>query len=136
MPVNPGGSDGELQFNNAGIFGGAPSLTYSTTDDSLNFSPSGPNSAFGVNPGDGAASAFLEVTPLLILLTTATGTTRIEDGSGNPIIEANSVNHLGFFAATPIAKPTVTGVKLPSDVVIASLLTALKNLGLITDSTT
>ncbi|SRR6266566_922942 len=44
--------------------------------------------------------------------------------------------NLGFFAATPAAKQTVAGAKLPADAVIASLLTALAAYGLITDSTT
>ncbi len=43
---------------------------------------------------------------------------------------------IGFFGHAQAAKPTVTGAKLPSDTVIASLLTALVGLGLITDSTT
>jgi len=40
---------------------------------------------------------------------------------------------LGFFAATPVAKPTVTGSK-GANAALTSLLTALANLGLITDS--
>jgi hypothetical protein len=43
---------------------------------------------------------------------------------------------LGFFSAPAVAKPAVTGAKLPSDTVMASLLTALDALGLVTDSTT
>lgn len=43
--------------------------------------------------------------------------------------------NLGFFSATAIAKPTVTGSKA-SGAALASLLTALSSLGLITDSTT
>lgn len=53
------------------------------------------------------------------------GTNRIEaDGTG-----------LGFFAATPVAKPTVTGAK-GGNAALTSLLTQLASLGLITDSTT
>lgn len=40
---------------------------------------------------------------------------------------------LGFFAASPVAKPTVTGSR-GGNAALASLLTALANLGLITDS--
>jgi hypothetical protein len=43
---------------------------------------------------------------------------------------------IGFFGTAAAPQPTVTGVKLPSDTVIASLLTALASLGLIVDSTT
>ena len=51
------------------------------------------------------------------------GTSRIKvDGTG-----------LGFFAATPAAKPTVTGSR-GANAALASLLTALATLGLITDS--
>lgn len=51
------------------------------------------------------------------------GTSRIKmDGTG-----------LGFFAATPAAKPTVTGSR-GANAALASLLTALATLGLVTDS--
>lgn len=44
--------------------------------------------------------------------------------------------NLGFFNTVPITKQTVTGAKLPSDTVMASLLAALVSYGLIVDSTT
>jgi len=44
--------------------------------------------------------------------------------------------NIGFFNHAPAAKPTISGAKLPSDVVLANLLTALSGLGLLTDSTT
>jgi hypothetical protein len=47
-------------------------------------------------------------------------------------VHANSTG-LGFFAATPVAKPTVTGSR-GGNAALASLLTALANLGLVTDS--
>lgn len=40
----------------------------------------------------------------------------------------------GFFGATPVSKPTVTGAK-GGNVALGSLITALANLGLITDGT-
>jgi hypothetical protein len=43
---------------------------------------------------------------------------------------------VGFYGAQPVAQQTVTGAKLPTDVVMASLLTALAALGLVVDSTT
>jgi len=50
-----------------------------------------------------------------------------------------AINHdgttIGFYGATPITKPTITGVK-GSSVALANLLTQLANLGLITNSTT
>jgi len=42
---------------------------------------------------------------------------------------------LGFYGETPIEKPEVTGSR-SGNVALAGLLTALGNLGLITDSTT
>lgn len=53
------------------------------------------------------------------------GTSRIKmDGTG-----------IGFFAATPAAKPTVTGSR-GGNAALASLITALATLGLVTDSST
>lgn len=43
--------------------------------------------------------------------------------------------NVGFFGTTPIAKPTVTGSR-GGNAALASLLTALSNYGLVTDSTT
>lgn len=51
------------------------------------------------------------------------------------VIQVNNTG-LAFFAATPIAKPTVTGVRGSGNTALANLLTQLANLGLITDSTT
>jgi hypothetical protein len=42
---------------------------------------------------------------------------------------------IGFYAATPVAKPTVSGSKA-ANAALASLMTALSTLGLVTDSTT
>ena len=42
---------------------------------------------------------------------------------------------LGFFGATPVAKPDIAGAK-GGNVALANLLTALANLGILTDSST
>ena len=42
---------------------------------------------------------------------------------------------LGFYGATPAAKPTITGSK-GANAALTSLLSALATLGLVTDSTT
>lgn len=48
---------------------------------------------------------------------------------------ANGVSlRSGFYGAAPVAKPTVTGAK-GGNAALASLITALANLGLITDGT-
>lgn len=54
--------------------------------------------------------------------------------NGTTQIQGNATG-LGFFTGAPVAKPTVTGSK-GGNAALASLLTALANLGLITDSTT
>lgn len=56
----------------------------------------------------------------------------IGTGTGTKIGGIGSV--MGFFGATPIAKPTVTGSR-GGNAALASLLTQLATLGLITDST-
>jgi hypothetical protein len=53
---------------------------------------------------------------------------------GNRMIGATATG-LGFYNATPAAKPTVTGSR-GGNAALASLITALATLGLITDSTT
>lgn len=54
--------------------------------------------------------------------------------SGGVKVEGNATG-IGFFAATPVAKPAVTGSR-GGNAAVAALLTALASLGLITDSTT
>ncbi len=60
----------------------------------------------------------------------------LTDKNGNDVFVITAAGHVGFFNQAPAAKPTVTGAKLPSDTVMASLLSALAALGLVTDSTT
>lgn len=58
------------------------------------------------------------------------------DAGGSTMVHAQRVSgqfRLGFFAATPVAKPTVTGSR-GGNAALASVLTELENLGLITDS--
>jgi hypothetical protein len=50
-------------------------------------------------------------------------------------IKIGASGEIGFFGVTPTAKPTVSGSR-GGNAALASLLTALANLGLITDSTT
>jgi hypothetical protein len=51
------------------------------------------------------------------------------------VLTIEQSNKLGFFDTTPISKPTVSGSR-GGNAALASLCTALANLGLITDSTT
>jgi hypothetical protein len=52
-------------------------------------------------------------------------------GTGHSFAGPNE--QLGFFGATPVAKPNVTGSK-GANAALTSLLTALASLGLLTDS--
>ncbi len=54
-------------------------------------------------------------------------------GSGTMMELGNGT--IGFYGVTPVAKPTVSGSK-GGNAALASLMTALSNLGLVTDSTT
>lgn len=57
----------------------------------------------------------------------------IQNAAGSSTwLQANETG-LGFYGATPIAKPAITGSRGANDA-LASLLTALANLGLVTDS--
>lgn len=55
-------------------------------------------------------------------------------GSGSKMLRINDTG-LAYYGAAPVAKPTVTGSK-GANAALASLLTALASLGLITDSST
>jgi hypothetical protein len=54
---------------------------------------------------------------------------------GAHVLRTREDNRLGFFNTTPVVKPTVTGSR-GGNAALASLLTALANYGLITNSTT
>lgn len=56
-------------------------------------------------------------------------------GGGLYVLDITGDGKLAFFSGTPQAKPTITGSK-GGNAALASLLTALANFGLITDSTT
>lgn len=62
----------------------------------------------------------------------------IDDTAGREFMRAEASGAaamLGFFGAAAVAKPTVTGAK-GGNAALTSLMTALANLGLVTDSTT
>lgn len=61
-------------------------------------------------------------------------TARID--TGGDLTLGQTGKGVGFYGGSPVVQPTVTGAKLPSDVVLASLLTALAAQGLIVDSST
>ncbi|NBD36737.1 MAG: hypothetical protein GVY30_12175 [Chloroflexi bacterium] len=49
---------------------------------------------------------------------------------------AHRGSYAGFYNKTPITKPTVSGARDDPEAALANLLSAIENLGLITDSTT
>lgn len=79
------------------------------------------------------AAAGSDANPGITLRGKGTGSSGLADSAGVLKVAANSTG-LGFFAAAPVAKPTATGSR-GANAALASLLTALSNLGLITDST-
>ena len=69
------------------------------------------------------------------VLQAGTGTTLQAAGSITVAGALSVTGNVGFFGTTATTKPTVTGSK-GSNAALASLLTALANVGLVTDSTT
>lgn len=63
-----------------------------------------------------------------------TGGVELRDGGGAIKVKVNTTG-IGFFATTPAAKPNITGSR-GGNAALASFLTGLATLGLITDSTT
>ena len=55
-------------------------------------------------------------------------------GFGGNIGLGSAVSQIGFYNATPVSKPEVTGSK-GANAALTSLMTALADLGLVTDST-
>jgi hypothetical protein len=68
-----------------------------------------------------------------VIIISDTTSTKIRSGGGT-MIEVANPNKIGFFTATPIAQPTVTGSR-GGNAALASLLTQLAALGLIVDGT-
>jgi hypothetical protein len=65
----------------------------------------------------------------------ASGTSIQLMGNSQPVVHVTQNRKLGFYNTTPVSKPTVSGSR-GGNAALASLCTALANLGLITDSTT
>jgi hypothetical protein len=97
-------------------------ITIQTTEGGVNQGKLQLSDGFG--PGVGVAHL------------SATGNTIVSAGtSGTGGTLTITADKLGFYYATPILQPTVTGSR-SSSAAITSLLTSLANLGLIVDSTT
>lgn len=95
-----------------------------------------------VTPGTGAATTGVTVGGVsgtatdvsLILRAQGAGDVSLQAGTGSAKqVRANNTG-IGFYGGNPIAKPAVTGSRA-GNAALASLLTALANLGLVTNST-
>ncbi len=122
----PGGTNAQLQYNNSGAFGGVAGSSFSGGALTLEI------------PG---AITLISSANNIDLTSSNTITLNGGDGTeiqanGETLINMGSLGTtMGFFGATPIAKPTVTGSRA-SGAALASLLTELASLGLIIDGST
>lgn len=164
----PAGSTTQVQFNDAGAFGGDSRFTFDkstgnftvASDGAIVISDStGNTTGITINSSSGEVDVFASG-DLSLISTNGTFTMIAQDNSGNAAqisvtstqiafnllpgginaIELVSTGgsapqKIGFFNATPAIQPTVTGSR-GGNVALASLLTALANLGLIVDSST
>jgi hypothetical protein len=101
--------------------------------------------------GSVSSGIFIATASVPISVGSTSGNVSVYSGSGYLHLSGNSVelygdsggiaigfdasDDIGFFGATPIAQPTVTGSR-GGNAALASLLTALADLGLIVDSST
>ena len=60
----------------------------------------------------------------------------ITGGTGGSKVANATSETVGFYGSTGVAKQTVTGARDETEGALANLLTALANLGIITNSTT
>lgn len=85
------------------------------------------------------AHASAPTSRVILQVTNSSNATVYFSVSGTTIILNGALDHdgstAGFFGATPASKPTVTGSR-DGNAALASLITALATLGLVTDSTT
>lgn len=89
--------------------------------------------AVDANIGFAAISAAGATNSDMRIVGRGTGGVDLRDGAGASKVRVNTTG-LGFFGTTPAAKPTVSGSR-GGNAALASLITALAALGLVTDST-
>lgn len=162
----PAGAAGDIQFSNGdGAFADAAqiasgceanmdasgNLNVASASGSMDFTAAGGSVAFIANDlytagaskvqfnagGDTVLVLDSSVNPETITLDSDLSNTEIFIGKSTGLVikVGGPSASIGFFNATPITKPTVTGSK-GGNVALASLLTQLAALGLVTDSTT
>lgn len=118
------------QPNVLGSGGGAPQASNDTVqlrsnDGQTVVQIDGPNQAVTVSAGNTAAVVFVDGKDQAVIV----------QATKNVQIQGNAGGNLGFFNATPVAKPIITGSK-GGNAALTSLLQHLAQMGLVTDSTT
>jgi hypothetical protein len=160
----PAGNPGDMQFNGTGVFANADAIAagaLAELDGSgdmtflspgvMSFLGNGSSLRFIANDTfdvggttislNAGGDTFIEVdsgvTPETITLDSDLGNTKIFIGKSNGLVISigGTGAQIGFFHATPVSKPTVTGSK-GGNVALTSLIAAFVALGLITDTTT
>jgi hypothetical protein len=153
----PGGNATDIQVNDgAGGLTGSGDFTYDASTGTLAFIPAAQGGSFEANPVDSGSAADFSVAAapssgfINALATDGTNNGQVNiDHTGVEIKTVGAADvtidparnikmsgtGLGFFGTPAIAKPTVSGSK-GGNAALTSLITALANYGLITDSTT
>lgn len=161
MGGTPGGTNTAVQFNDSGTFGGTatdgtvPGISWDKTTGSLTVAggtggntliSGGPSqlAAFGIdNTGtpvhlamvnEESGGDILIEADQAIDIGSDNSTTSFSDSNDDPIVQITAAGGLGFYGATPIAQPQVTGSK-GGNAALTSLIAQLVALGLITDGT-
>ncbi len=133
---SPGGAPGDIQFNNTGSFGNANDLLAGAVANLTGGKILLQGAVIELNS---AAVGNIELIcngTVIQIDANGGGTVRIGTVSNCEIRLCSSTGSINFFESGPNTQQTVTGAKLPGDVVLASLLTALASYGLIIDGST
>lgn len=129
------GSDANINMDISTKGTGSVVFTTNTTE-AFRIGAGGGADSLQANSGTGAGTLSVRGSSTnadVLLQGKGSGGVRIQDGAGANKIRVNAVG-VGFFNATPVAKPTITGSR-GGNAALASLLTALSDMGLITDLT-
>jgi len=139
---------------NPSIIGGFEDWTQDSTSKAVTVTLTDPDAVpLAFKPPSGATAdqtdqieVYADDGTTLLFYVDASGNVSMSPESGSAVtlkqvMTANGDNHLGFFAATPVAKQAVTGaLSTVSDAaakaVLTSIIAALVAYGLATDSTT
>jgi hypothetical protein len=134
--AQPDGSNGDIQFYGGGVFDSFPLLNWSSFTQTLHVAGGVQIDYNGVHAYGGSTyGLFLGgLGGSTIDLNGSDVTIEITQGHGIDISAVGGSVGMGFFNASPVVKPTVAGSR-GGNAALASLITALANLGLVADST-